>query len=54
VTSRSGQKHQQQARSLGATDYLTKPFSATMLESALRKWGKRRSEDDKPKETGAT
>ena len=45
VTSRSGQKHQQQAKSLGATDYLTKPFSAAMLEAALERWGKRRGAD---------
>jgi len=38
VTSRSGQKHQQQARAVGATDYLTKPFSAQMLEAALKRW----------------
>jgi chemosensory pili system protein ChpA (sensor histidine kinase/response regulator) len=38
VTSRSGQKHQQQARAVGATDYLTKPFSAQMLETALKRW----------------
>ena len=38
VTSRSGQKHQQQARAVGATDYLTKPFNAQMLEAALKRW----------------
>jgi chemosensory pili system protein ChpA (sensor histidine kinase/response regulator) len=54
VTSRSGQKHQQQARSLGANDYLTKPFSAATLEAALKRWGKRRSRDGKPKESGAS
>jgi chemosensory pili system protein ChpA (sensor histidine kinase/response regulator) len=43
VTSRSGQKHQQQARALGATDYLTKPFSVQMLDAALRRWGTRRA-----------
>ena len=41
VTSRSGQKHQDQARTLGATDYLTKPFSAQTLESALERWVRR-------------
>jgi chemosensory pili system protein ChpA (sensor histidine kinase/response regulator) len=55
VTSRSGQKHQQQARSLGATDYLTKPFSAATLETALKRWGKRRAAvPGKPEETGAS
>ena len=53
VTSRSGQKHQQQAKSLGATDYLTKPFSAALLETALKRWGKRRGADPRP-ETGAS
>jgi chemosensory pili system protein ChpA (sensor histidine kinase/response regulator) len=41
ITSRSGQKHQDQARSLGATDYLTKPFSAPMLEAAIKRWVRR-------------
>jgi chemosensory pili system protein ChpA (sensor histidine kinase/response regulator) len=55
VTSRSGQKHQQQARAVGATDYLTKPFSAGVLETALKRWGKRRaSPDHRPEETGAS
>jgi CheY-like chemotaxis protein len=51
VTSRSSQKHQQQARSLGASDYLTKPFNAQMLDAALKKWGTRRPAQDKPRET---
>lgn len=38
VTSRSGQKHQDQARQLGASEYLTKPFTPQMLEAALAKW----------------
>jgi chemosensory pili system protein ChpA (sensor histidine kinase/response regulator) len=41
VSSRSGTKHQDQARSLGATDYLTKPFSAESLGAALTRWGRR-------------
>jgi chemosensory pili system protein ChpA (sensor histidine kinase/response regulator) len=53
VTSRSGQKHQQQARSLGATDYLTKPFNAQMLDAALKRWGTRRRAG-KPQETDGT
>lgn len=42
VSSRSGQKHQDQARALGATDYLTKPFSAENLGAALKRWGPQR------------
>jgi chemosensory pili system protein ChpA (sensor histidine kinase/response regulator) len=38
VSSRSGQKHQDQARALGANDYITKPFSPQTMESALRRW----------------
>jgi chemosensory pili system protein ChpA (sensor histidine kinase/response regulator) len=38
VSSRSGQKHQDQARALGCTDYLTKPFNARQLEGALDKY----------------
>ncbi len=40
VSSRSGQKHQDQARSLGATDYITKPFNAESLDAALKKWAR--------------
>jgi len=42
VTSRSGQKHKDQAESLGATEYLTKPFTARSLEAAVQKWGRAR------------
>jgi len=35
VSSRSGKKHQDQARALGASEYLTKPFSPKMLEGML-------------------
>jgi chemosensory pili system protein ChpA (sensor histidine kinase/response regulator) len=38
VTSRSGQKHQDQARQLGASEYVTKPFTVQVLEAALKKW----------------
>jgi chemosensory pili system protein ChpA (sensor histidine kinase/response regulator) len=38
VTSRSGQKHQDQARELGASEYITKPFTVQVLEAALKKW----------------
>jgi chemosensory pili system protein ChpA (sensor histidine kinase/response regulator) len=38
VSSRSGKKHQDQARALGANEYMTKPFSAKGLESALKRW----------------
>ena len=43
VTSRSGSKHQQEARALGATDYLTKPFTAQNLDVVLKRWGQRGS-----------
>lgn len=43
ISSRSGSKHQDQARSLGATEYLTKPFSPQMLEGVMLRfipgWG---------------
>ena len=42
VTSRSGQKHQDQARSLGANEYLTKPFTAQSLGAAIEKLGRTR------------
>jgi chemosensory pili system protein ChpA (sensor histidine kinase/response regulator) len=35
VSSRSGNKHKQQATELGATDYLIKPFSPEILRAAL-------------------
>lgn len=38
VSSRSGGKHQDQARALGATDYVTKPFSAELLAGVLHRW----------------
>jgi DNA-binding response OmpR family regulator len=41
VTSRSGQKHQDQARQLGANEYVTKPFTAQTLGAAIKKWGSR-------------
>jgi chemosensory pili system protein ChpA (sensor histidine kinase/response regulator) len=41
VSSRSAQKHQDQARALGATDYITKPFTQQALDAALTKWCKR-------------
>ena len=43
VTSRSGTTHQQQARELGATEYLAKPFTAQHLDAILKKWGRRGS-----------
>ncbi|HZJ69975.1 MAG TPA: response regulator, partial [Planctomycetota bacterium] len=39
VTSRSGKKHREEARAVGATHYLTKPFNAQSLASALVKYG---------------
>ena len=41
VTSRSGSKHQEQARALGATEYMTKPFTAQGLDAVLEKWARR-------------
>jgi chemosensory pili system protein ChpA (sensor histidine kinase/response regulator) len=41
VSSRSGSKHQDQARTLGATDYVTKPFSPESLAAILQRWGRR-------------
>jgi chemosensory pili system protein ChpA (sensor histidine kinase/response regulator) len=38
VTSRSGQKHRDEAHALGARDYLTKPFNQQVLGQMLRKW----------------
>jgi chemosensory pili system protein ChpA (sensor histidine kinase/response regulator) len=38
VSSRSGQKHQDHAKSLGATDYITKPFTAEMLDESMKRW----------------
>ncbi len=35
ISSRSGSKHQEQARSLGATEYLNKPFTPQVLEAVL-------------------
>jgi DNA-binding response OmpR family regulator len=35
VSSRSGNKHKQQATELGATDYLIKPFSPEIIREAL-------------------
>jgi chemosensory pili system protein ChpA (sensor histidine kinase/response regulator) len=43
VSSRSGQKHRDEARTLGANDYLTKPFNAEMLDAALKRWVRRRA-----------
>jgi len=40
VTSRSGQKHRQQARAVGATEYLTKPFSAQAVAEILERFTK--------------
>jgi chemosensory pili system protein ChpA (sensor histidine kinase/response regulator) len=48
VTSRSGQKHQQQARALGATEYLTKPFTAQSLDAVLKRWGRPQEREQIP------
>lgn len=47
VTSRSGRKHQEQARDLGACDYLTKPFTSHALETAIARWSRRQADGAK-------
>ncbi len=39
VTSRSGKKHREEAKAVGATHYMTKPFSPQSLASALSMFG---------------
>jgi CheY-like chemotaxis protein len=39
VTSRSGKKHRDEAHALGASEYLTKPFTPRSLAAALVKFG---------------
>ncbi len=39
VTSRSGKKHRDEAQTLGASEYLTKPFTSHSLAAALVKFG---------------
>jgi len=39
VTSRSGKKHRDEAHAVGASDYLTKPFTSRSLATALIKFG---------------
>jgi chemosensory pili system protein ChpA (sensor histidine kinase/response regulator) len=39
VTSRSGKKHRDEAQSVGASEYLTKPFTPRSLAAALVKFG---------------
>ncbi|MGE0869967.1 MAG: Hpt domain-containing protein [Kofleriaceae bacterium] len=41
VSSRSGAKHIEHAISMGASEYLTKPFTAEGLAQAIKKWVKR-------------
>ena len=43
VTSRSGKKHRDEAQALGASEYLTKPFTPRSLASALIKFGGERA-----------
>jgi chemotaxis protein histidine kinase CheA/ActR/RegA family two-component response regulator len=38
VSSRSGQKHRDQAHQLGANEYLTKPFTVQVLDAMIKKW----------------
>ncbi|HMG23527.1 MAG TPA: Hpt domain-containing protein, partial [Kofleriaceae bacterium] len=44
VTSRSGKKHRDEAHAVGASEYLTKPFTARSLASALLKFGGARAQ----------
>jgi chemosensory pili system protein ChpA (sensor histidine kinase/response regulator) len=46
VTSRSGQKHQDQARALGANEYITKPFTAQSLAAAIARWVQPRTDEE--------
>jgi chemosensory pili system protein ChpA (sensor histidine kinase/response regulator) len=39
VTSRSGKKHRDEAHALGASEYITKPFTSRSLAAALVKFG---------------
>jgi chemosensory pili system protein ChpA (sensor histidine kinase/response regulator) len=39
VTSRSGKKHRDEAQAVGASEYLTKPFTPRSLATALVKFG---------------
>jgi chemosensory pili system protein ChpA (sensor histidine kinase/response regulator) len=38
ISSRSGQKHVEQALGMGAREYLTKPFSPEVLNGVLNRW----------------
>jgi chemosensory pili system protein ChpA (sensor histidine kinase/response regulator) len=40
VSSRTLAKHREQARSLGATEFVTKPFSGETLAGVIRKWAR--------------
>jgi chemosensory pili system protein ChpA (sensor histidine kinase/response regulator) len=40
ISSRSGQKHIDQALAMGAREYLTKPFSLEVLHAVLARWSK--------------
>lgn len=38
ITSRSGQKHRDRAKSIGVNDYLSKPYQETMLLDSIAHW----------------
>jgi chemosensory pili system protein ChpA (sensor histidine kinase/response regulator) len=42
ITSRSGQKHRDEAHAVGARDYVTKPFNLETLAQMLRRWAPQR------------
>jgi CheY-like chemotaxis protein len=41
ISSRSGQKHIDQALAMGAREYITKPFSSEILNAVLARWTRR-------------
>jgi chemosensory pili system protein ChpA (sensor histidine kinase/response regulator) len=43
ISSRSGQKHIDQALAMGAREYITKPFSSEILSAVLARWTKRQA-----------
>jgi chemosensory pili system protein ChpA (sensor histidine kinase/response regulator) len=42
VSSRSGQKHRDEAQAVGARDYVTKPFNQEVFAQMLRRWAPQR------------
>jgi len=44
ISSRSGTKHREQAMQLGASEYMTKPFSAKALDAAIERFCRSRTD----------